>query len=130
MPITSFLEENARKWPNDVALVEMNPEVTEFRPSAWREYELMEPSKEGAYRREITWSIFDEKANRVANTLLKRGIKKGDKVGILLMNCRDFLSAMFVTVQVLTMYASAASSSDTISAPRETKASFMASVSY
>ena len=95
MPITNFLEENARKWPDDVALVEMNPEVTEFRPSAWREYELMEPSKEGAYRREITWSIFDEKANRVANTLLKRGIKKGDKVGILLMNCLDWLPIYF-----------------------------------
>ena len=95
MPITNFLEENAKRWPNDVALVEMNPEVTEYRPSAWREYELMEPSKEGAYRREITWSIFNEKANRVANTLLSRGIKKGDKIGILLMNCLDWLPIYF-----------------------------------
>ena len=35
------------------------------------------------YRREITWSIFDEKANRVANMLLSWGIRKGQKVAIL-----------------------------------------------
>lgn len=95
MPITKFLEENAKKYPNDVALVELNPEVHEFKAQAWREAELMEPSMEGAYRREITWSIFDEKANRVANTLIKRGIRKGDKIGILLMNGLDWLPIYF-----------------------------------
>ena len=35
----------------------------------------------------MTWRVFDEKANRLANLLIKRGIKKGEKVAILLMNC-------------------------------------------
>ena len=28
MPITEFLERNARQYPNDVCLVEINPEIT------------------------------------------------------------------------------------------------------
>ena len=95
MPITKFLEDNAKKWPDDVALVETNPEVHECRPTLWREYELTVNEAEGAYRREITWSIFDEKANRVANTLINRGVKKGDKVGILMMNGLDWLPVYF-----------------------------------
>ena len=47
------------------------------------------------YRREITWHVFDEKANRFANLLLSRGIKKGDKVGILMMNCLEWLPIYF-----------------------------------
>ena len=39
--------------------------------------------------------MFDEKANRLANLLLARGIKKGDKVGILLMNCLEWLPIYF-----------------------------------
>ena len=48
-----------------------------------------------AYRREITWSVFDEKANRVANMLLGRGIKKGDRVAILMFNCLEWLPIYF-----------------------------------
>ena len=43
----------------------------------------------------ITWKVFDEKANRTANALLARGICKGDKVGILLMNCLEWLPTYF-----------------------------------
>ena len=80
MPITEFLERNARLYPNDVCLVEINPEIKEDRRVTWKEYELIEPSPKTSYRREITWSVFNEKANRFANLLLQRGIKKGDKV--------------------------------------------------
>ena len=38
---------------------------------------------------------FDVKANRFANLLLARGIQKGDKVAILLMNCIDWLPIYF-----------------------------------
>ena len=86
MPITELLERNADLYGNDVALVEVNPEITEVRRITWKEYELIEPDPECHYRREITWKVFDEKANRFANLLLSRGVKKGDKVGILLMN--------------------------------------------
>ena len=29
MPITDFLERNAREFPNDICLVEINPEIKE-----------------------------------------------------------------------------------------------------
>ncbi|MCQ2524932.1 MAG: acyl--CoA ligase, partial [Lachnospiraceae bacterium] len=95
MPITEILAENVRKYANDVCLVEINPEVMETRRVTWKEYELMEPNPTTHYRREITWSIFDEKANRFANMLLSRGVVKGDKVGILLMNCLEWLPIYF-----------------------------------
>lgn len=95
MPITELLERNAKLYGNDVALVEVNPEITEVRRITWKEYELIEPNPECHYRREITWKVFDEKANRFANMLLERGVKKGDKVGILLMNCLEWLPIYF-----------------------------------
>ncbi len=95
MPITELLERNAREYANDTALVEVNPAITEIRRVTWREYELMEPNPKAPYRREITWSVFDEKANRFANLLISRGIKKEDKVGILLMNCLEWLPIYF-----------------------------------
>lgn len=95
MPITELLERNASLYGNDVALVEVNPEITEVRRITWKEYELIEPNPECHYRREITWKVFDEKANRFANMLLERGVHKGDKVGILLMNCLEWLPIYF-----------------------------------
>ncbi len=95
MPITDLLEKNAKIYANDVALVEVNPEIKEVRRVTWREYELTEPNPKAAYRREITWSVFNEKANRFAHLLLSRGIKKNDKVGILLMNCLEWLPIYF-----------------------------------
>ena len=38
---------------------------------------------------------FEKKANRFANLLLTRGIGKGDKVAILLMNCIEWLPLYF-----------------------------------
>ena len=95
MPITELLENNARRYGNDVALVEVNPEVKEVVRKTWKEYELMEPTSPSAYRREITWSVFNEKANRFANLLISRGVQKNDKVGILLMNCLEWLPIYF-----------------------------------
>lgn len=95
MPITELLERNARLYGNETALVEVNPEITEVRRVTWKEYELIEPNPECCYRREITWKVFDEKANRFANMLLERGVQKGDKVGILLMNCLEWLPIYF-----------------------------------
>ncbi len=95
MPITNLLEENSKKFGEDICLVEINPEVKEVRRVTWKEYELMEPSPLSHYRREITWNVFNEKANRFANLLLSRGIRKGDKVAILLMNCLEWLPIYF-----------------------------------
>ncbi len=95
MPITELLERNAKLYGNDVALVEVNPEISEVKRITWKDYELIEPDPVCHYRREITWKVFDEKANRFANLLLERGVKKGDKVGILLMNCLEWLPIYF-----------------------------------
>ena len=93
--ITQILERNAKEWPNDVALVEINPQELEKRNTTWREYSLIESSPLEAFRSEITWAEFDEKANRFANFLLSRGLKRGDKVAILLMNCLEWLPIYF-----------------------------------
>ena len=95
MPITSLLEQNCKLYPDDTALVELNPAMEDDRRMTWREYELVEPAHTGPYRREITWRVFNEKANRFANLLIERGIKKDDKVGILLMNCLEWLPIYF-----------------------------------
>lgn len=95
MPITKYLEDNAKNYGDEICLVELNPAMEETRRVTWREYELIEPSRAVAYRREITWGVFDEKANRFANLLISRGIKKNDKVAILLMNCLEWLPIYF-----------------------------------
>ena len=95
MPITDILERNCKLYGEDICLVEINPEIKEKRRVTWKEYELTEPNPVSHYRREITWNVFDEKANRFANLLIGRGINKGDKVAILLMNCLEWLPIYF-----------------------------------
>ena len=95
MPITDILEKNCRLYGDDVALVEINPEMPETKRTTWKEFDLIEPSRAAYYRREITWNVFNEKANRFANLLVERGIKKGEKVAILLMNCLEWLPIYF-----------------------------------
>ncbi|MBR6738236.1 MAG: acyl--CoA ligase [Oscillospiraceae bacterium] len=96
MVITDFLERNARLYGSDIALVELNP--TEERDSAatWREAQLIETANPDApYRREMSWRDFDRRANRFANLLLSRGIKRETKVAILMMNCLEWLPVYF-----------------------------------
>ncbi len=100
MPIIDILERNAALYGNDTALVELNPAVIEPRRVTWKEYELIEPRRPNIYRREITWKGFNEKANRFAHFLISRGVKKGDKVAILLMNCIEWLPIYFGILKV------------------------------
>ena len=76
MPITELLSRNAKMYGNEVCLVEINLELQERDNVIWKEYELIENNPAGEYRRDMTWRVFDEKANRIANLLLKRGIKR------------------------------------------------------
>jgi long-chain acyl-CoA synthetase len=93
--IVDMLRANAQKTPDSVALVEVNPQRRESRRITWRDYELVETTDDEPYRREITWRVFDEKANRFANLLASRGVHKGDKVAILLYNCIEWLPIYF-----------------------------------
>jgi acyl-CoA synthetase (AMP-forming)/AMP-acid ligase II len=70
-----MLSLNARIYSNEISLIEI------------------EPAKNS--RREINWLEFEQKANRFANALLGYGIKKGDRVAILMMNCLEWLPIYF-----------------------------------
>jgi acyl-CoA synthetase (AMP-forming)/AMP-acid ligase II len=95
MPITEYLERNRKLYGEEVALVEVNPEQKEPPRVTWKEYSLIQPTHSQSYRREITWRVFDEKANRFANLLLSRGVGKGKKVAILMMNSLEWLPIYF-----------------------------------
>ncbi|NLN21769.1 MAG: acyl--CoA ligase, partial [Syntrophomonadaceae bacterium] len=75
MPITEMLTRNAENFPDEVSLIEREPAV--------------------GLRREITWLEFEYQANRFANALLERGIKQGDRVALLMMNCLEWLPIYF-----------------------------------
>ncbi|MDR2513934.1 MAG: AMP-binding protein [Christensenellaceae bacterium] len=95
MPITAILEKNAALFGPDEALAEVNPELAP-QETPWRELNLVEGDHHHhGYRKAITWAGFDERANQLANLLLQRGVKRGDKVAILLMNCIEWLPIYF-----------------------------------
>ncbi len=95
MIITDLLERNSRLYGDEIALVEMNPGMEENH-NAWKEARLIESALDGTpIRREMSWKDFDRKANRFANLLLSRGIERETKVGILLMNCIEWLPLYF-----------------------------------
>jgi len=75
MLITEVLARNARMYTMKTALVEREPEKNR--------------------RREITWKEFDDQANKTAQALKARGIKKGDRVVHLMTNCIEWLPIYF-----------------------------------
>ena len=75
MPITGLLAQNARKYACETSLIEREPTI--------------------GRRREITWLEFDRQANQYANALTARGIGRGDRVAILMMNCLEWLPIYF-----------------------------------
>ena len=96
MTITDFLERNARLYGSEISLVEINPSEERDKAVTWWDFNLIESaSPDAPYRREISWKDFDRRANRFANLLLSRGLKKGTKVAILLMNCLEWLPIYF-----------------------------------
>ena len=95
MIITDILDNNARLYAGEVALVEINPMFEPQSRITWRDYALMQPEPGQPFRREITWEQFWKRANRFANLLLSRGCRKGDKVSILMMNSIEWLPIYF-----------------------------------
>ena len=73
MIITDVLERNARLYGPEVALVEMNPSEERDNAVTWWDFNLIENANpEAPYRREMTWTSFDRRANRFANLLDNR----------------------------------------------------------
>ncbi len=66
-----WLAKRARLSPNKVALVD------------------------AATGQEVTYAIWNRRANRVANALAGLGLKHGDRVAILAMNCLEYLDLLF-----------------------------------
>lgn len=95
MPITDLLTRNAAFYSGEVCLVEINPKLEEGKLMTWREFSLIQATSTEAFRRELTWGEFQKSSNRFANLLLSRGVKKGEKVAILLMNCIEWLPIYF-----------------------------------
>ena len=95
MVITELLEKNAKIQPNEVALVEINGDNIPDKHMTWKEFNLSVAKPGEHYRKEMTWKEFDIKANKFANFLLTRGVQKGDKVAILLMNSLEWLPIYF-----------------------------------
>ena len=95
MTIVDLLERNAKEFPNEECLVELNPQIVPEQYKTWREYSLVEPTLATEYRRSITWKEFDDTANKFANMLKDKGIVRGNKVAILLMNSLEWLPIYF-----------------------------------
>jgi acyl-CoA synthetase (AMP-forming)/AMP-acid ligase II len=55
------------------------------------EIALIERNSIEGTRREITWRQLDEESNKVANALIERGIRKGDRVLHLMFNSIEWL---------------------------------------
>ena len=99
MPITDLLAKNAELHGSKICLTEINPGLEENRGLSWKELALVESAQDAQYRKELTWRAFNERANQFAHLLLDRGVKRGDKVGLLLMNCIEWLPLYFGTLK-------------------------------
>ncbi|MCG2777541.1 MAG: long-chain fatty acid--CoA ligase [Desulfobacterales bacterium] len=49
---------------------------------------------------EFTYREFNQRCNQVANFFLKKGISKGDRVGVLLYNCHEYIEIYFALAKV------------------------------
>ena len=65
MTIGDLLVRNATKFPERAAVV----------------------SAEGA----VDYRVLNERVNRLANALIGAGLRKGDRIGVLVHNCRQFM---------------------------------------
>ena len=75
MIIPEILARNDRMYGDGIALIEREPAKNK--------------------RAVLTWKGFDDMANRVANALIAKGVKKGDKVIHLMVNCLEWLPIYF-----------------------------------
>jgi acyl-CoA synthetase (AMP-forming)/AMP-acid ligase II len=55
---------------------------------------------DGATRSRLSFSELNARCNRVANALIDGGVRKGERVGLLLMNSAEFMEAYFALAKV------------------------------
>jgi len=73
MNVSEMLKRNSRMFPQEIALIERGAGKN--------------------FRRHITWRQFDERVDRIANGLIKRGVDEGDRVMQWMMNSIQWLEA-------------------------------------
>jgi long-chain acyl-CoA synthetase len=82
-PVHVFLEESARKYPDHPAI------ITSVRlPLFGRQYAT------------LTYAEFDDLADRLAAGLAAMGVRKGDRVAIMMPNCAQFVIAFYAITKV------------------------------
>jgi len=50
--------------------------------------------------RRLTYSDLNARTNRLANGLIDAGVKPGDRIGILLMNCAEFIETFYAVAKI------------------------------
>jgi acyl-CoA synthetase (AMP-forming)/AMP-acid ligase II len=73
MTIGSFLVRNASKFPHKLAVV--------------------------SETRSLTFQELNDRVNRFANSLLDSGLRQGDRIGVLVHNCHQFLELYFASAK-------------------------------
>ena len=76
-PLTKYLEFGAKEYPNKLMFKIGNAE--------------------GKIVEEYSYQDTNQKSNQVANGLIKFGIKRGDKVGMYMLNCAEFVFSILGT---------------------------------
>jgi len=78
-----------------MSIIDVIAKQARFAPKAPAFVEVRPVSK---VRRELTWGQFAERTNRLANSLIARGAKKGEKIFILGKNSLGWLEAYFAAM--------------------------------
>ena len=78
MNMIDIITKNARVYPQHTAFVEVRP-VSQSRTS-------------------ISWAQFDDRINRLAGALIKKGVRKGDKIFIFGRNSINWLETYFAVM--------------------------------
>ncbi len=76
MPVTDYLVRNAELYPDEVALVELNPDEKDTRRTTWKEFDLIQPINNMPYRREITWSVLMKRQTDLLICFLAEVLRK------------------------------------------------------
>ena len=76
-PLTKYLEDGAKNYPEKLMF-----KIGDTKGKIIEEY---------------SYTVTNKKANQVANGLIKFGIKKGDKVGMYMLNCAEFVFSILGT---------------------------------
>ena len=81
--ITNYLKNNAEKYSKEEAIVFLQKK------------DIDQNDKNKYSRLSLTWQEFYDMSNRISNLLIEIGIKKGDKIAIVLKNCLEWLPIYF-----------------------------------